>query len=34
MLNDDWARFFKDRNFLVGVSLDGPPEWHDEYKVD
>ena len=34
MLNDDWARFFKNRNFLVGVSLDGPPEVHDRYRRD
>ena len=34
MLNDDWARFFKWHNFLVRVSLAGPPEWHDNYRVD
>ena len=34
MLNDDWAGFFKRTDFLVGVSLDGPPEWHDRYRVD
>ena len=34
MLNDDWARFFKQNNFLVGISLDGPPEQHDLYRQD
>ena len=34
MLNDDWARFLKERNFLVGVSLDGPPELHDRHRRD
>ncbi len=34
MLNDDWVKFFKRSNFLVGVSLDGPPELHNRYRVD
>ena len=34
LLNDDWARFFKKTDFLVGVSLDGPPKMHDRYRVD
>ncbi|MAD02875.1 MULTISPECIES: anaerobic sulfatase maturase [unclassified Pseudoalteromonas] len=25
-LNNDWCRFFRENNFLVGISLDGP-EW-------
>ncbi|MBM3957995.1 MAG: anaerobic sulfatase maturase, partial [Gemmatimonadetes bacterium] len=33
-LDDDWARFFKESNFLVGVSVDGPPEMHDRYRTD
>lgn len=32
LLNDDWCRFFKENNFLVGVSIDGPQEFHDEYR--
>lgn len=32
MLNDEWCRFFKDNNWLVGVSVDGPQEFHDEYR--
>ena len=34
LVDEDWARFFKEWNFLVGVSLDGPPELHDRYRVD
>ena len=26
------ANFFKENNFLVGVSIDGPQEFHDEYR--
>jgi|TARA_B100001971_G_scaffold28911_1_gene23239 uncharacterized protein len=34
LLTDEWAQFFKRERFLVGVSIDGPPEWHDLYRVD
>ncbi|MDP6273558.1 MAG: anaerobic sulfatase maturase [Dehalococcoidia bacterium] len=34
MIDDDWARFLSESNFLVGVSLDGPPELHDVHRVD
>jgi len=32
MLTDEWCRFFKDNGWLVGVSIDGPREFHDEYR--
>ena len=32
LLTDEWCQFFKDSNFLVGVSIDGPQEFHDEYR--
>ena len=34
LIDDEWAGFFKDRGFLVGVSIDGPREIHDTYRVD
>ena len=34
LLTDDWCRFFKENNFLVGISIDGPQEFHDEYRRD
>lgn len=32
LITDEWAKFFKENNFLVGVSIDGPQEFHDEYR--
>ncbi|MBO5135178.1 MAG: anaerobic sulfatase-maturation protein [Bacteroidaceae bacterium] len=32
LITEEWARFFKENNFLVGVSIDGPQEFHDEYR--
>ncbi len=32
LLTDEWCCFFKENNILVGVSIDGPQEFHDEYR--
>ena len=32
LLTEEWCEFFKENNFLVGVSIDGPQEFHDEYR--
>lgn len=32
LLTAEWCKFFKENNWLVGVSIDGPQEFHDEYR--
>lgn len=34
LIDDDWAAFLAQHDFLVGVSLDGPAELHDVYRRD
>ncbi|NLN19739.1 MAG: anaerobic sulfatase maturase [Firmicutes bacterium] len=34
LLDDDWCRFLKENSFLVGLSMDGPRELHDRYRLD
>ena len=33
-LDHAWCRFFRENNFLVGLSIDGPRALHDTYRVD
>lgn len=33
LLTDEWCRFLADNNWLVGVSIDGPRQMHDRYRV-
>jgi uncharacterized protein len=33
-IDSEMAAFFKQHNFLVGLSVDGPQEMHDAYRVD
>ncbi len=32
LITPEWARFFRDNGFLIGVSLDGPKDVHDRYR--
>ena len=32
LLTDEWCEFFKENNFLVGVSIDGGQDFHDAYR--
>jgi len=34
LLNDEWCQFLHDNKFLVGISIDGPKEMHDYYRLD
>lgn len=34
LLTDEWCRFLKDEGWLVGVSIDGPEEFHNEYRLN
>lgn len=33
LLDDEWCRFLKEQRFLVGLSIDGPREFHDRYRI-
>lgn len=32
LLSDEWCEFFKQNGFLVGLSLDGPEDVHDQHR--
>ena len=32
LLTDEWCRFLHDNHWLVGISIDGPQEFHGEYR--
>lgn len=32
LLTDEWCEFLAENHFLVGISIDGPQEFHDEYR--
>jgi uncharacterized protein len=33
LLDDDWCAFFNEYHFLIGLSIDGPPRFHDHYRL-
>ncbi len=34
LLDDKWCPFLAENKFLVGISIDGPKEFHDHYRLD
>ena len=34
LLDEDWGKFLHQHRFLIGLSLDGPAEMHNAYRVD
>ena len=34
LVNPDWCSFFRENNFLIGLSIDGPKDIHDAYRRD
>jgi uncharacterized protein len=34
LIDDDWAEFLAEQDVLVGISIDGPRDIHDAYRVD
>jgi len=34
LLTDEWCAFLREKEFLVGISIDGPEAMHDAYRVD
>jgi uncharacterized protein len=34
LLDDEWAAFLREHDFLVGISIDGPRHLHDAYRVN
>lgn len=34
LLDEEWCRFLRENNFLVGISIDGPQSIHDQNRLD
>lgn len=34
LITDDWAHLFSENNFLIGISIDGPEDIHNSFRVN
>lgn len=34
LMNEEWAQFLREHRFLVGLSIDGPREIHDQFRIN
>jgi uncharacterized protein len=34
LIDEEWAAFFEEHGFLIGISIDGPRAMHDAYRVN
>ncbi|MHC4070304.1 MAG: anaerobic sulfatase maturase [Planctomycetota bacterium] len=34
LLDDNWCSFLHENKFLLGISIDGPKEFHNQYRLD
>jgi uncharacterized protein len=34
LLDDEWCEFLAENKFLIGLSIDGPAQWHDSFRKD
>lgn len=34
LIDEDWCQYLREENYLVGLSLDGPADMHDDNRID